>query len=263
MPAMSRQMLSGTSRSAIVLAGSPSKSMIFQPLGVCSVWPRWKSPCTRCVSRVRSSQRGEASGAVRRRGGPGPARSRPPGRAARTWSPTPWPRAPGPWGTPPAARRGSRPAPAPALRPRRRSRGPRAAGRAPDPSRRWPRDSFSTAMARSAASSAPPPTQVASIQPYRPATLSMPARVERVVHLDVEIAPQFEPAEELHHRDVAEHHRGVALLAAEDRAARGRSSVPHRRRDGSSPVSSGPRTWRPASSAFSNTRQACGSWAAS
>ena len=49
MPATSRQPLSGTTRSAMVLAGSPSKSMIFQPSGVCRVWPRWKSPCTRWV----------------------------------------------------------------------------------------------------------------------------------------------------------------------------------------------------------------------
>ena len=52
MPAMSRQTVSGARRSAMVFAGSPSKSMIFQPAGVCSVCPRWKSPCTRCVSRV-------------------------------------------------------------------------------------------------------------------------------------------------------------------------------------------------------------------
>ena len=47
MPATSRQTLSGAARSARVFTGSPSKSMIFQPDGVRSVWPRWKSPCTR------------------------------------------------------------------------------------------------------------------------------------------------------------------------------------------------------------------------
>ena len=44
----------------------------------------------------------------------------------------------------------------------------------------------------------------------------MPARVERVVHLDVEVAAQLEPAEELGHREVAEHDGGVALLSGED-----------------------------------------------
>ena len=47
MPATSRQTRSGRTRSASGLAGSPSKSTIFQPLTVRSVWPRWKSPCTR------------------------------------------------------------------------------------------------------------------------------------------------------------------------------------------------------------------------
>ena len=35
------------------------------------------------------------------------------------------------------------------------------------------------------------------------------------MHLDVEIAAQLEPAEQLDHGDVAEHDRGVALLTGE------------------------------------------------
>ena len=39
MPATSRHGESGTTRSASGLAGSPSKSTIFQPLAVRRVWP--------------------------------------------------------------------------------------------------------------------------------------------------------------------------------------------------------------------------------
>src|SRR3712207_8615573 len=40
-------------------------------------------------------------------------------------------------------------------------------------------------------------------------------RSQRVVDLDVEVPAELQPAEQLQHRDVAEHDGGVALLTAE------------------------------------------------
>ena len=56
MPATSRSGESGGRRSASGLAGSPSKSTIFQPFDVRRVWPRWRSPCTRWTAPARSSR---------------------------------------------------------------------------------------------------------------------------------------------------------------------------------------------------------------
>ena len=58
MPATSRQGESGRTRSASGLAGSPSKSTIFQPLTVRRVWPRWRSPCTCWTCGVPARRRG-------------------------------------------------------------------------------------------------------------------------------------------------------------------------------------------------------------
>ena len=128
MPATSRHGESGRTRSASGLAGSPSKSTIFQPLTVRSVWPRCRSPWIRCT-RI-----GVERGAARRRRARRPSayalelghdveRGVEPARASRPASaPTssgvalarPGSARPGP--------RGSRPAPHRAARPRRRSR---------------------------------------------------------------------------------------------------------------------------------------------
>ncbi len=226
MPAMSRQTLSGASRSAIVLAGSPSKSMIFQPDGVRSVWPRWKSPCTRCTSQLGVGQRTEAGqhavGVVR----PAPARS--PGRP-RTARPSPRRRrlrSRGQWGTRPAARRGSRPARCPAGSPRRRTACRRQARPGPAPSRpRRPSASPPASPGRPRRSWSRC-RQSASTQPYSRATSRDVGLVQRVVDLDVEIATELEPSEQLQHRRLAEHDRGIGLLAAERLRLVGRAQIP-------------------------------------
>ena len=85
MPATSRQAESGSTRSASGLAGSPSKSTIFQPLTVRRVWPRCRSPCTCCTWTLGDVGHGVERGAQRRRRTP-PARARRRGRrrAARS-----------------------------------------------------------------------------------------------------------------------------------------------------------------------------------
>ena len=85
MPATSRHGSPGGDRSSSGLAGSPSKSMIFQFFTVRSVWPRCRSPCTRWAvtgrSRCRIASKTRAQpvgvllqlgydGRARRRGGP-------------------------------------------------------------------------------------------------------------------------------------------------------------------------------------------------
>ena len=85
MPATSRQAESGSTRSASGLAGSPSKSTIFQPLTVRSVWPRWRSPCTCCTCDTgRRRRRRRTSRAGRRRTAP----ARAPRRARRRAGPS-------------------------------------------------------------------------------------------------------------------------------------------------------------------------------
>ena len=221
---MSRQTLSGATRSASVLAGSPSKSMIFQPSGVCRVCPRWKSPCTRWTSRSRPASASKTLPQTGARGRPGRARPRRRRPAARAiTAATPAARPVGRWGRPAGARRGSRPAPGPSACASAREVGARPAGRAaPGPSRRSASASFSTTMARSAPSVVDRPVastavQLASAQPNRRATSDVAGPGQGVVHLDVEVAAQLQAAEQLQHRHVAEHHRGVALLAAEHR----------------------------------------------
>ena len=154
MPATSRHGESGSVRSASGLAGSPSKSTIFQPLR-CAASGRGggrRGPAAAAgpgsASRRREERRAEASACVGQLGHDRPRRRA--GRASR--------RRAGLLGRRPASRsgsarraaRGPRPPPPRAARPRRRSRRRprRRAGRprrtgcarwpAPAPSRRWP-----------------------------------------------------------------------------------------------------------------------------
>ena len=142
-----------------------------QGLGV-----RRESGTTSAARRQARAHRGRRAGEPRRR----PRSRSGTARRARR-APRRWPRRAG------APRRRSR------RRPRRRAGPPRRTGRArwpgPAPSRRWP--CAGTAAASPAASGSPGGvgrTQ-ASSQPYSAATCSLPASVQRRVHLDVGVAP--------------------------------------------------------------------------
>ena len=226
MPATSRHRESGSIRSASGLAGSPSKSTIFQPahgaqrlaevqvavdpLGVQS--PERSEPGERRPQhlRVRRELRhhrqrqvepgahlvGEVAGGQRRRG---PAARRASGAPRRP------PRPAGP------TRRRSR------RRPRRRAGRPRRRGCGrwpePGPSRRW-RCAGTAAASRGAA--------------CRRAAVDLDPAVERgdvlaagpgqrLVDLDVGVLARGHLAEDLHQRVLAEGDRGVRLLAGEQR----------------------------------------------
>ena len=80
--------------------------------------------------------------------------------------------------------------------------------------------------------------------------------------LDVEVAAELEPAEELDDRDLAQHHRGVALLPGEHPGSRS-DRRPWASARWKRASLSGLRSRRQASRAPRITRQACGSCAAS
>ena len=216
MPATSRQTCPGTTRSAIVLAGSPSKSMIFQPSrrlqGLAEV-----EVAVHPLGGERRSRSAAKRGAARRVRPPGPGHL-----AAAAGQPAVHHlghRAAGDLGGREgvAQRRvdlGQRPRRAP-RRPRRSSPGSqRVQGQAPAvlaPRQLLHHHGQVGVAGRAVAGPA-------ALGPaVEPGDVGDAGPVQRVVHLDVEVAAQLEPAEELDHGHVAEHHRGVALLAGEHR----------------------------------------------
>ena len=118
-------------------------------------------------------------------------------------------------------------------------------------------------MARSA-SSCRPLGHPAALDPAEEAgDVGDAGRVERGMHLDVEVVAELQTPEEFENRCVAQHDRGVALLPGEQpwlkvgAEAAARAVVLNR-------VSlSGLRSRRPPNSARRITRHASGSWAAS
>ena len=215
MPAMSRQTLSGASRSAIVLAGSPSKSMIFQPARGAqrlaevevAVHPLDARARRRPARRSRPARRprsASSAGAITRA-----TANRSVITAAMSL------RSRGPWGTHPrsAAWISASARPSRAASSANGCRRPARASASPQPSSAPV--SFSTSIAKSAAYvrvAVPPGTLDPAVQPGHVADAGL---VQRVVGLDVQIATELEPAEQLQHRRLAEHDRGVRLLAAE------------------------------------------------
>ena len=75
--------------------------------------------------------------------------------------------------------------------------------------------SSSTTMARSASQVSAVAGPAALGPAVEPGHVGHAGPVERVVDLDVEVAAQLQPPEQLEHGHVPEHHRGVALLAGE------------------------------------------------